>query len=105
MGGIDLKKATRETVRWYILKVLDAARPMGTTETIILTTLAGIPLDITQAELRRELDYLEERNLVTITGKGTPVWFADLKRYGIDIVEYTVDCHPGITRPPKFWEG
>ena len=103
MGGIDLTKATRENVRWYILRALDAARPEGTTETIILSALEGIPMDITQKGLRRELGYLEERNLIEVGGRKTPVWYAKINRAGIDIVEYTVECHPGIARPEKWW--
>ena len=104
MGGIDLKKARREDVRWYLLDALNRGRPIGAPETMLHTTLCGIAPDITQMEIRRELDYLVARDLVEIEGRDTPVWFAKLNRRGIDITEYTVDCHPGIARPPKYWE-
>jgi hypothetical protein len=27
-----------------------------------------------------------------------------LTRIGIDVVEYTVECDPGIARPKKYWK-
>jgi len=104
MGGVDLQKATRENVRWYILRALNAARPEGASESIVLSALQGIPIDITQKELRRELDYLEARDLIEVEGRKTPVWYAKTNRDGIDVVEYTVECHPGIARPEKWWD-
>jgi hypothetical protein len=103
MTGIDLEKARREQLRWYILETLNAARPVGANEDMVLSTIQAIPLPTTPLELRRELDYLEDRKLVTLSGKGGPVWFAELTRYGVDVVEYTIDCDPGIARPKKYW--
>lgn len=74
---------------------------MGVSENVLLTVLNDMDLQVTSSELRRELDYLRDRNLVTIKGEDQPFWSADLTRYGVDIVEYTVECHPGIARPPK----
>ena len=49
-------------------------------------------------------DYLAERDLITITGRDMqPQWFCKLDRYGMDVVEYTVPCEPGIARPNKYW--
>ena len=98
---IDLEKARREEIRWRILKGLDAGRPYGVAESILLNLLTDINLAVSQNELRRELDYLEDRKLVTISGKEDGEWLPDMTRYGIDVVEYTVSCEPGIARPPK----
>ncbi|MNW20815.1 hypothetical protein D3C71_2213900 [compost metagenome] len=57
----------------------------------------------TELELRRELDYLADRELVKLTKEPSGRWFATLTRYGTDVVEYTVDCEPGIARPSKYW--
>lgn len=100
---IDLEKSRREQVRWLILTALDAARPIGTTEHVILSPVREIIPDLTPRELRRELDYLEERGLAKLAHKDTPNWRAELTRDGIDVVEYTVECDPGIARPPKYW--
>ena len=60
--------------------------------------------DMSPDELRRELDYLRDRGLVTIkTPPDGSAWRCDLTRYGIDVAEYTVDVEPGIARPEKYW--
>ncbi|MDR1276173.1 MAG: hypothetical protein LBL72_07315 [Candidatus Accumulibacter sp.] len=100
----DLEKARRENLRWLILLALNSAQPIGTSEQVVLSAILPMLPDLTQLELRRNLDYLEERGLITLTGRTTqPQWFCKLDRYGIDIVEYTVECEPGIARPAKYW--
>jgi hypothetical protein len=68
---------------------------------VLLHTIQGLYEDATQQEIRRELDYLEGRKLIFIQNRHTGTWRAGLARYGVDIVEYTVDCEPGIARPPR----
>ena len=100
----DMEKARRENLRWLILLALNSAQPIGASESVLLSAVHPVTPDVTQLELRRALDYLEERQLVTVKGRTTqPQWFAKLARYGIDVVEYTVDCEPGIARPAKYW--
>lgn len=101
MLEIDMEKARREELRWVILRTLYSAQEIGTSESIICRTVEGAIPDVTESEIRRGLDYLEERKLIT-TERNRPVWFAKINRYGIDIVEYTVDCLPGIARPKKW---
>jgi len=103
MSGIDLEKAKTEHLRWLILTALNAARPVGTSETIVLSALQAVPLPVTLVELRREMEYLEDRKLVVVAGKESPCWHAKLTHHGVDVVEYTVECHPGIARPKKWW--
>lgn len=100
---VDLEKARREELRWIIMRTLDAARPIGTSESVVRSAIEPVVPDITLVELRREMGYLEDRRLIEISGKDSPVWAAKLTRDGIDLVEYTVDCHPGIARPKKRW--
>lgn len=102
MHEVDLERAAREEARWRILRALDAGRPIAVAETIILRTLQDIQLPITPHGLRRELAYLEDRGLVEVGGRDGPVWTAELTRYGVDVVEYTVACDPGIARPKKW---
>lgn len=99
---IDMEKARREELRWMILRALYAAQPIGTSEHIVLKAVEAVVPDITLNELRRELDYLDERKLISVAWKETPVWFAKINRYGIDVVEFTVECLPGIARPRKW---
>lgn len=55
---------------------------------------------LTELEIRREMDYLEERNLIGLERK--QAWFAKINNHGIDFVEYTIDAYPGIARPKKW---
>jgi len=98
---VDIRQATIESARWYILLVLDAGRPIGASEDIIQRALDDSALKLTQAELRRELDYLRDRKLIELKGEDTDHWHAELTAAGVDLVEYTVECRPGIARPPK----
>jgi DNA-binding transcriptional ArsR family regulator len=98
----DMDKARRETNRWLILQCLECARPLGAGESLLLSALSDT-IDITQRELRRELDYLQERELLELTGRDSHQWHARLNRHGVDVVEYTVPCEPGIARPQKYW--
>lgn len=100
---IDSAKARRESMRWYILLTLNNARPVDPHEVVVLSTIQGIYPDATALELRRELDYLHDRSLVTLKKQPSGPWIAGLTHYGVDIAEYTVDCHAGIARPEKYW--
>ena len=103
IGALDPNKTRRESMRWAVLLTLNNARPIGAHEALILSTLQSVCPDATQLELRRELDYLGDRSLVTIKVDPAGPWYADLTRLGVDIVEYTVDCQPGIARPAKYF--
>lgn len=99
----DPEKSHRETLRWLILLTLNASRPLGAGELLLLDTVRqGVP-DCTPRALRIELDYLMERELLHLDGRDTPQWRAKLTRIGTDVVEYAAPCDPGIARPPKYW--
>ena len=100
---LDPEKSARETLRWLILLTLDAARPLGASELLILNTVTQVLPETTARELRRQLSYLAERGQVHLEGQDGPQWRATLNRYGIDIIEYTIPCEPGIARPKKYW--
>ncbi len=99
---IDFEKARREELRWLILLAAYAGQPVGASEAIVLSAIQPVVPDLTLAELRKELDYLDERKLITVSQKRTPCWFVKINNHGIDCVEYTTDCYPGIARPPKW---
>lgn len=103
MSNIDLKQKEREQSRWLILSVLNAARPIGTNEGLILSTIQSVLPGVTQQEIRKEMDYLEDRKLIKVSNKHTGVWFGELSRYGVDVVEYTLPVDPGIARPERYW--
>ncbi|MCS5517670.1 hypothetical protein [Pseudomonas qingdaonensis] len=100
---IDPAKARRESLRWYILLTLNTSRPVDPHEAVVLSTIQGIYPDATAMELRRELDYLADRSLVTLVKQPSGVWICGLTHYGVDIAEYTIPCNPGIARPEKYW--
>lgn len=101
---MQMARLRREQIRWYLLVALNVARPAGAVSPMLLSVIQATYPDATEKEIRRELDYLLDRVLVTISKSPTDVWHCELTRYGVDIVEYTVDVKPGIARP-KFSAG
>ncbi len=101
MNPHDMRRMRMERLRWLILESLNGARPIGTSETILLAMIQTEIPDLDKKELRLELDYLAERKLIKLERDKGRAWFADLNRYGIDIVEYTLPCEPGISRPDQ----
>ena len=101
MINIDTAKVRRESMRWYILLTLNNARPVDPHEALVLSTIQGIHSDATQHEVRRELDYLADRQLVTLDKRPDGQWVCGLTHYGVDIAEYTIPCNPGIARPVR----
>lgn len=99
---MSMEKIRRETIRWQILLTLNNARPLGAFEKLVLSVIQSEFPDATQREVRRELDYLSERDLVEVRHDPDGRWFCKLERYGVDLVEYTLPCEPGIARPEKY---
>lgn len=99
--NFNMEKARREELRWVILRALYAAQEIGTSEIIVRSAIEGVIPDVTDVEIRRGLDYLEERKLVVVE-RNRPCWFSKINNHGIDFVEYTVDAYPGIARPAKW---
>lgn len=100
---VDMEKLRRETLRWITLLALNHARPYGAYEEVLLATAQAMYPDATALEIRLTLDYLEDRRLLVLRKEPSGRWWSDLTRLGTDIVEYTVDCEPGIARPAKYW--
>jgi hypothetical protein len=100
---IDQAKVRREALRWLILLTLNNARPLGAFEGPVLSVAQSEYPDATPLELRREMDYLADRQLVTLDKQPSGRWHAELTREGVDVAEYTVTCEPGIARPAKYW--
>jgi hypothetical protein len=99
MNAEHLKKIRRETMRWLLLCAINVARPTGINTAALLPIIQATYPDATHKEIRVELDYLADRDLVEIKRDPLDSWFVDLQRYGVDVVEYTVPCDPGISRP------
>ena len=101
--NVDFAKTRREGIRWLILLALNHARPLGHGDEPVLSVVQSMFADSTLAEVRKELDYLALRELVSISKQPYGAWHCALTRYGVDVAEYTVDCEPGIARPAKYW--
>lgn len=101
--NIDPAKVRRESMRWLILLTLNTSRPIDPHEAVVLATVQGMFSDATAIELRRELDYLADRLLVTLVKSPSGPWVAGLTALGVDVTEYTVECRAGIARPEKYW--
>lgn len=97
--SIDHVKVRREDIRWYLLVAANVGRPQGTYVEQMLAIVRSVYIDATENEIKRELDYLEERALLKIERDGMDRWFVQLTRHGIDLVEYTTPIEPGISRP------
>lgn len=100
---VDPARVRREHMRWVLILTLNNARPMGCYDSVALATIQGVYPDATELEVRRELDYLAERELIDLDKKPDGRWIAKLNRLGVDLAEYTIDCEPGIARPEKYW--
>jgi hypothetical protein len=92
-------KIRRENIRWMILDTANMHRPGGMNTDALLPIIRSVYHNVTDHEIRLELDYLEERELVKIAKDPLDNWFVDLKRYGIEVAQYECECDPGIARP------
>lgn len=100
---LDMDKVRRENLRWLMLLGLHNAAPYGAYEEILLSIAHAMYPDATQLEVRRALDYLEDRRMVELDKRPDGRWHADMTRLGTDIAEYTAQCDPGIARPERYW--
>lgn len=94
-----MQKVRRESMRWHLLSAVNLSRPYGMYTEALLPIVQSVYPDATHQEVRRELDYMEERELVHIKRDPLDRWAIDLTRTGIDFVEYTIDGQAGIARP------
>lgn len=103
--NIDHAKVRRENLRWYLILALYNASPQELCEEVIQGTMRSIYPDTSPVEVRQQLDYLADRDLVDLRKEPSGRWWGNLTRFGTDLAEYTVDCEPGIARPTKYWAG
>lgn len=85
-------------MRWICLQHLDDSRPEKTTDLALLAFVRNVYPDADLVELRRDLDYMALRELVTVSEKDG-LWRLKLTYQGVDVVEFTSHCPPGIGRP------
>lgn len=71
-----IQRARRETMRWLLLVTLNVTRPESASINLIKPVLMASYADITDAEIKRELCYLEDRELVRIERHPLGDWSA-----------------------------
>ncbi len=91
---VDMEKARREEMRWVILYALYSAQEIGTSESIIRYAIDPACPGATELEIRRALDYLEERKLIGVERK--QIWYAKINNHGVDVAEYTHSNRHGV---------
>lgn len=99
LSPIELARIRSGTMRWLLLYTLNYAKPQGMYTEAILPIIQATYPDATHREIRSELDYLLDRELVKIEKDPVDRWYVKLDRYGVDVVKYDVPCDPGISRP------
>lgn len=103
MSNVDLEKNWRETARWRILKVLSAGAPWPVNEGLLQAALDDAAYRLSPAELRKQMVYLRDKELLVIHQQDQAVWLASLTSAGTDIVEYSAACPTGIARPAQWF--
>lgn len=95
-----IRQRRREAIRASILQVLNVSRPAPCSESLLCDVIDGTEEYgvVSFDELRRELDYLEDKKLVRIVDRKARVWLADLTAYGVDVVEGSEPLPAGIAK-------
>ena len=99
MNAMQMAHVRRGAMRWHLLAAINLSRPQGMYTEALLPIIQSVYPDTTEREIRRELDYMEERELLKIAKDPLDRWMVELSRHGVDIVEYTIECDAGISRP------
>jgi len=94
-------RARREFLRWVLLLTMNISRPTPAQLRLLVQVAQGEYPDCTDLEVRRELQYLQERDLCHVEKDPLGYVSATLTRHGVDVAEYTVAVEPGIARPTK----
>lgn len=97
---MDIERARREHLRWEILSAVQQRRPEGINESILASALRG-EFNLQGSELRCELDYLSDKELLTIADQRATSWLVSLTPYGIDVLDYCAPAPVGVRRPEK----
>ena len=100
---IDMEKHRLAEIRWRILRAVDSGDGWAIAETLVLSILNDLSLNVTPSELRKKLRYLEGKGLVSLHKTEEPTWMVAITPDGTDIVQYVVPCPAGIGRPQRYF--
>lgn len=98
---MDIEQKQREAARWVILRILNAGRPVGVNDSVILSVLEDEQLIASRRELQRQCDYLHALGLLTLEDETADGFAAKLTAAGVAVVEYAAPAPVGIARPAK----
>lgn len=98
---IHYDQLAREDLRWRILSTMEAGRPNSVSEDLIFRIAKDVGLDITLRDIRNEMTWLEDQNLIQLTHRGK-LWMGRILSTGVNVVEYNVDAPVGIARPHRL---
>ena len=65
---LNIEKQRREQLRWIIMTALDAARPLGANEQLILSVVRELIMDLTPRELKAWSQNLGHESVLTSLG-------------------------------------
>ncbi len=88
-------------LRWILLRSICAGKNLGVTERMALDPVRAAYPNADAEIVRRELQYLEQLNLVTITRSEIRPWYVTLTAEGYNVVSYVGPAPEGIDRPPR----
>ena len=97
----NLEQAKRRMVRYRILMILDAGRPIPVGEGLINETLSDADLGASPKDIRKALQYLCDKKFIDIQ-KMPGHWDARLLPVGVDYLENPNIQEIGIARPASF---
>ena len=86
-------------VRWYLLRALVAAEPVGASEALLHDVLDCESLRVTALDLRRAMAFLEKARLAQIDRTDKDNWRAEATVEGINFAGYESPDITGIARP------
>lgn len=96
----ELERARIRMTRYRVLAILNAGNPYPVGEGLIAQVLDDCDLQPTPDGIRRSLQYLADKGLVSLDMTSEPHWQARLLPAGVDYLEDPRASDPGIARPP-----
>jgi len=95
------ESSTAGRVRWYLLRALVAAEPVGADELLLHDVLDCESLRLTALDLRRALAFLEKAGLAKIDRTDRDTWRAEATVHGLNFAAYELPDIVGIDRPER----
>lgn len=87
----------RQEIRWRMLSLLDAGRPIGISRGLMLRALEDARLLVLDNEFDQESSYLVEKGFAKVESE----YLLAITASGVDLVEYTTDAPASVGRPPN----